>query len=88
MVNEAIPVNATMMIRIGLTMLASTAACPRTKAPTIPIVCPSGVGTRTPASRISSREISIMRISKKIGKGTDSREPMMTSNNSVGINST
>ena len=33
---EAIPVIATMIIKIGLTIPALTAACPKTKAPTIP----------------------------------------------------
>lgn len=34
--NEAIPVKATNIIKIGLTILAETAACPKTKAPTMP----------------------------------------------------
>ena len=33
-----IPVNATIIIKIGLTILALTAASPKTKAPIIPIV--------------------------------------------------
>ena len=33
---EAIPVMATIIINIGLTMPALTAACPKTSAPTIP----------------------------------------------------
>ncbi len=41
---DAIPVIATTMIKIGLTILALTAACPKTKAPTIPIVGPIGRG--------------------------------------------
>lgn len=61
---------ATIIIKIGLTMLALTAACPNTKAPTIPMVGPIGEGTLSPASRISSKEISITKISKITGKGT------------------
>lgn len=33
---EQIPVSATIIIKIGLTIPAETAACPNTKAPTIP----------------------------------------------------
>lgn len=33
---EEIPVMATIIIKIGLTIPALTAACPKTKAPTIP----------------------------------------------------
>ena len=67
---EAIPVIATIIIRIGLTIPALTAACPNTNAPTIPIVGPIGEGTLKPASRINSKEISISSISAIIGKGT------------------
>ena len=40
MAKEVIPVIATIMIRIGLTIPASTAACPIIKAPIIPMVGP------------------------------------------------
>ncbi len=36
MAKEAIPVIATTIIKIGLTIPALTAACPKTKAPTMP----------------------------------------------------
>ena len=70
MAKEAIPVIATIIIKIGLTIPALTAACPKTKAPTIPMVGPIGEGTLKPASRINSKEISIIKISTIIGKGT------------------
>lgn len=78
MAKDAIPVIATTMIKIGLTILALTAACPKTKAPTIPIVGPIGEGTLNPASRISSKEISISKISKIIGNGTFSLDKEAT----------
>ena len=46
---EQIPVIATIIIRIGLTRLAFTAASPNIKAPIIPIVEPKGVGTLKPS---------------------------------------
>lgn len=87
MEKEHIPVKDTIIIKIGLTMLASTAACPNTSAPTIPRVGPIGLGTLTLASRISSKENSITKISKIIGNGTDSLEAMIANKSSVGINS-
>ena len=66
--NEAIPVMATIIINIGLTILALTAACPKTNAPTIPMVGPIGDGTLKPASLINSKDISITIISKITGK--------------------
>ena len=60
------PVIATIIIRKGLTILALTAACPKTSAPTIPIVGPTGEGTLRPASLINSNEISITNNSKII----------------------
>ena len=41
MAKEAMAVIATIIIKIGLTIPAETAACPKTKAPTIPIVGPN-----------------------------------------------
>ncbi len=38
--NSDTAVTATIIMRIGLTILADTAASPRIKAPTIPMVCP------------------------------------------------
>ena len=72
------------MIKIGLTIPALTAACPITKAPTIPIVGPIGEGTLKPASRINSNETSNTNNSKIIGKGTLAREARIENNNSVG----
>ena len=63
-------VKDTIIIKIGLTIPASTAAWPSIRAQTIPIVCPTGDGTRILASRISSNDNSIIRISKSIGNGT------------------
>ena len=87
MARDEIPVIATTIIRIGLTILASTAACPSTNAPTIPIVGPIGEGTRSPASRINSKESSIKKISNMIGKGTVSLDATIANSNSVGISS-
>ena len=87
MAKDAIPVIATTMIKIGLTISALTAACPKTKAPTIPIVGPIGEGTLNPASRISSKEISISKISKIIGNGTFSLDAITENSNSVGSSS-
>lgn len=87
MEKDAIAVMAIIMIRIGLTILALTAACPITKAPTIPMVALSGDGTRSPASLISSNEISITSTSKIMGNGTFSLEARMEKSSSVGSNS-
>ena len=69
---------------MGLTIPAETAACPKTNAPTIPIVGPIGDGTLKPASRINSKEISNISISKITGKGTFSLEPNIEYSKSVG----
>jgi len=45
---EQIPVIATIIINIGLTKLALTAASPNIRAPTIPIAGPIGFGTLSP----------------------------------------
>ena len=76
-----------MIISIGLTIFALTAASPKISAPTIPIVGPTGDGTLKPASRISSKETSIIRISMITGNGTSSLEDIIANSNSVGINS-
>lgn len=83
--NEEIDVIETIIIKIGLTILAETAACPKIKAPTIPSVGPIGEGTLSPASRISSKENSIINISKIIGNGTDCLEATIAKRSSVGI---
>ncbi|MNY23222.1 hypothetical protein D3C86_1568790 [compost metagenome] len=85
MAKEDNPVKATIMTRIGLMMLASTAAWPRINAPTMPIVGPMTVGMRMPASLTNSNEISIMSTSIKAGKGTRSRVAPIASNKSVCI---
>ena len=87
MLNEHIAVIATIIIKIGLTRFALTAASPKINPPTIPMVGPIGEGTRTPASRISSNDISINKISKITGKGTVSRAASIVNNNSVGSSS-
>ena len=81
---EEIPVIATTIIRIGLTIPALTAASPKIKAPTIPIVEPIGEGTLKPASLISSKENSISKSSKSIGKGTFSLADNIEKSSSVG----
>ena len=82
--NEAIPVMATIIINIGLTILALTAACPKTNAPTIPMVGPIGDGTLKPASLINSKDISIIIISKITGNGTVSLASNIEYKSSVG----
>jgi len=79
------PLNAMTMMTIGLITLACTAAWPTIKAPTIPMVGPIGLGTRKPASLMSSKASSIMRISTMDGKGTFSLVPAMAINKSGGI---
>lgn len=81
---EAIPVMATIIIRVGLTIPALTAASPKIRAPTIPIEEPIRDGTLRLASRISSKEISISKISKVTGKGTFARAAKIENNNGVG----
>ena len=70
MAKDEIPVMATTITKIGLTIPAETAACPKTSAPTILIVVPIGAGTLKPASLISSNDISKIKISKITGNGT------------------
>ena len=55
---------------IGLTRFASTAACPMIRPPTIPMVFPIAPGSRTPASRRSSNDNSMISTSTTAGKGT------------------
>ena len=87
MANDEIAVIAIIIINIGETILAETAASPKTRAPTIPTVEPRGEGTLRPASLINSKESSIIRISTKIGKGTFTRDATIEYNNSVGKSS-
>ena len=68
--NDDKPVIATIIIRIGLTIFAETAASPNIKAPTIPKVEPIAEGVRRPPSRINSKDISISKSSNIIGNGT------------------
>ena len=84
MAKEEIPVIATTNTKTELTILAETAACPKTKAPTILIVVPKGEGTRKPASLINSKEISKIKISKITGKGTFSLDAKIENSKSVG----
>ena len=81
---DAIPVIATIIINIGLTIPALTAACPSTSAPTIPIVDPIAEGTLSPASRINSKANSISKTSAIIGKGTFAREANIENKRLVG----
>ena len=68
-------------------MSASTAAWPRTKAPTIPTVEPRGEGTLSPAYLIISKDISINKISTITIKGTEDLEETIENKSSVGISS-
>ena len=82
-----IPVSATMIINIGLTIFAETIACPNINVPIIPSVGPTGAGVLMLASRIISKAISIIKSSKSIVNGTFSRVPAIAKSKSVKINS-
>ncbi|MNI86951.1 hypothetical protein D3C73_1440940 [compost metagenome] len=76
---------ATTMTRKGLTIPALTAASPIIRPPTIPIAGPTGFGSRMPASRRISIEISRISTSMTDGKGTPCRVSIIESASSVGI---
>lgn len=80
-----IPVNATIITNIGLTIFADTIACPKISVPTIPSVGPTGAGVLIEASRIISKAISIIKSSISIENGTFSRAPEIENSRSVGI---
>ena len=82
--NAPIPPIDTIIINIGLTMLASTAAWPKISPPIIPRVLPIGFGTLTDASFISSNDISIKINSTISGNGTFSRLAEIAISKSVG----
>ena len=77
-------VSATIITTIGLTRLALTAASPMIRPPTIPIAFPSAPGTRTPASRISSKASSSKTSSVTLEKGTPSLASAKDSKRFVG----
>ncbi|MMZ65576.1 hypothetical protein D1872_279870 [compost metagenome] len=66
---------------------ACTAAWPSTNAPTMEIADPTTRGIRTPASRIISKVISMMKASSKAGNGIPSRWAVKLNNSGVGISS-
>ncbi|MNP50083.1 hypothetical protein D3C76_1443210 [compost metagenome] len=76
---------ATAMIRMLLVNPASTAAVPITIPPTIPIVCPILEGRRAPASRSSSKVVSINKASRTGGKGTRLRDSDIEASKFCGI---
>ena len=80
-----IPVSATIITKIGLTMFAVTIAWPKISVPTIPKVGPTGAGALIDASRIISKATSIMSSSISIEKGTFSLVPAIEKSKSVGI---
>ncbi|MNV70259.1 hypothetical protein D3C71_1632130 [compost metagenome] len=82
---EETAVTDTTMTKIGLTIPASTAACPMIRPPTIPIAGPIGLGKRSPASRKISIETSIIKASINTVKGTPCREAIIEMANLVGI---
>ena len=59
------------MISSGLINFASTAAWPNIKPLTMPSVPPPAPGTRTPASLIRSKAISIRKLSPKTERGAE-----------------
>ena len=69
MTNVQIPVNAEIITTLGLTIPASTAACPIIIPPTIPIVELTGEGSRIPPSHSNSNANSIINISPTAGNG-------------------
>ncbi|MNJ62260.1 hypothetical protein D3C77_580950 [compost metagenome] len=84
-VNEAIPVAATMMTIGADTIPACTAAWPITRAPTMLTAEPIALGRRIPASRSPSKTSSIIIASMIAGNGTPSRAPEMLIRSVVGI---
>ncbi|MNS97865.1 hypothetical protein D3C72_1322140 [compost metagenome] len=79
-----IAVNETTMTMAADTIPACTAACPRTSAPTIEIAGPIALGIRTPASRITSKVISMTSASSRAGRGVLSRCAAKAINKVVG----
>ncbi|MPN21199.1 hypothetical protein SDC9_168578 [bioreactor metagenome] len=77
-------VTADTITTIGPISPASTAACPITIPPTIPSVEPIGDGSLTPASRNSSKAISITIISVAVDNGTSILLPAILSTSSTG----
>ena len=67
-----IDVIATIMMVIGETIEASTAACPRTSAPTILIAVVILLGLLMSLSLSTSKTVINSMISKNVGKGTPS----------------
>lgn len=82
-----IPVKATIIIKIGLTILAETAASPSIRAPIIPTVVLKEEEILRPASLINSKDISIRIISNITGNGIASLELEIAKSNSEGISS-
>ena len=81
-----VAVTPTIMIIGADTNLASTAAVPSTKAPTMLVACPIELGTLAPASLNPSKLINSMVSSRTLGKGTPCLDAYMLINNGLGIN--
>ena len=75
---------ATIITIIGLISFASTAACPITIPPTTPIACPTGPGSLIPASRSSSKAVSIIIISSTLGRAIPCLDAARDTANDVG----
>ena len=66
-------------------MPAVTAASPMISTPTMPTVDPTGVGSRSSASRNKSYNMSMRNISNTLGSGTPSLALTRVSNSLLGI---
>ncbi|MNN19427.1 hypothetical protein D3C81_1326700 [compost metagenome] len=85
MTKLAIAVKDTTITIAPDTKPACTAACPKTRAPTIEMAGPMTRGIRTPASRMTSKISSIAKASYKAGRGAPSRCPAKVIRSVVGI---
>jgi len=83
-ISVVIPVRAVTITTGALTNLASTAACPNTRVPTIFTACPIGAGILVPASRKRSNINSIINRDTVVGTGTPWSEAEKLNNRGVG----
>ena len=81
------PAAATTMRTTGETMRASTAAEPTTRPPRMETVWPMELGSRSPASWMTSKAASIMMTSKMVVKGTSCLAATMARASRVGSSS-
>ena len=87
LIREVTDVKAITITTLVLIILASTAACPITKAPTILNEVPSSPDVFVPASRNISNAVNNIIHSRNVGKGTPCLEADILSTNFIGNNS-